>query len=264
MADCVVQPDSELGDHVAARPCALDDLAQQLRRPPPSIDVTRPRSNRITTGSSTSPSTVYGTVRSATSTPSAPSSRGATKISPPGSSPPRRARAQSRRSSTAARRSSASGRSRPAREPDRLRAVDLAISVRAGSARSGTGSESAREQPGVDESAEDLPAPVRGDGFEELEARSCLIRTRGLGEEDREARGGRRFRDCRPAARGAAARRPRARAAARRPRPSTRPRAPPLPRRAARRRRRARARRDEGRSLDEVFAPARCARRSTQ
>ena len=51
---------------------------------PPSIEVTRPPSKRSVTGSSTRPSTVYGTVRSATRTPSAPSLCGATKISPPG------------------------------------------------------------------------------------------------------------------------------------------------------------------------------------
>ena len=38
---------------------------------------------------------------------------------------------------------------------------------------------------------------MRGDGFEELEARGALVHTRRLGEEDREVRGGSRFGDAR-------------------------------------------------------------------
>ena len=155
---------------------------------PPSIEVTRPPSKRSVTGSSTRPSTVYGTVRSATSTPSAPSACGATKISPPGKFAP------SPGSSLVAsvfhgRPPTRSVRSVPARPRIRIVSASFtsAISDCAASTRSGCGlRQLAGEELGVDQAHVDLPAAVADDGLHQLEARVGLVAARRLGEKERD------------------------------------------------------------------------------
>ena len=79
-----VQADAELGDDVGALTGVRDQLAEHLRSAAAGDLDDTPGFEAQRDGLVDSPSTVYGTVRSATSTPSAPCLSGATKTSPPG------------------------------------------------------------------------------------------------------------------------------------------------------------------------------------